>query len=67
MYNHMVWRTASVISPFYSLLPGRKLKMFIFFGGKHTFFPETLQELKQVDLGQYVLRVFYTKKPDPTI
>ena len=22
MYNHMVWRTASVISPFYSLLPG---------------------------------------------
>ena len=26
MYNHMVGRTASVISPFYSLLPGPNLE-----------------------------------------
>ena len=26
MYNHMVGRTASVISPFYSLLPGPDLE-----------------------------------------
>ena len=29
MYNHMVGRTASVISPFYSLLPGIFLSLYL--------------------------------------
>ena len=32
MYNHMVGRTASIISPFYSLLPDSALDIVIFNG-----------------------------------
>ena len=51
MYNHMVGRTASVISPFYSLLPVSNTKVLT---AKLLFFVCILDYLKEQILEQYM-------------